>query len=271
LLYELDQLRKRTGVSPAKRLSELLRRRDLVHRRDDLVVEFVTLHNQLGESQQALQLLAGRRFHPWEGGEGLVSGQYVAAHLLLGRQALQIGVSKDALRHFESAHNYPPNLGEGKHLLTLETHLDYFSGIALNNLGRDDEARKAFEKAAASQTGDTSLLLYRALALKELGKEEEATQLLNSLLEYASHQIHATLKIDYFATSLPNFLLFDDDLQKRNRIDCLYLAGLAKLGLDRKAEAATDFREVLNLDVNHLGAQTELEYLAPAQTVGPKA
>ena len=132
-LYELDQLCKRTGVPPDKRLTRLELNRSLLDLRDDLVVELVTLYNQTGESKQALQLLNDRRFHPWEGGEGLVSGQYVAAHLLLGRQALKTGNAREALEHFEAARNYPENLGEAKHLLTPETHLDYFSGLPCRN------------------------------------------------------------------------------------------------------------------------------------------
>ena len=95
--------------------------------------------------------------------------------------------------------------------------------------------------------------------------------LLNDLLEFTSRQIHATPTIDYFATSLPNFLLFDDDLKKRNQIHCRYLAGLAKLGFGRTEEAVADLREVLALDINHLSAQTELESLAPAQAAGPES
>ena len=239
--------------------------------RDDLVVELVTLYNQTGESKKALQLLNDRRFHPWEGGEGLVSGQYVAAHLLLGRQALKTGNAREALKHFEAARNYPENLGEAKHLLTLETHLDYFSGLALQELGRDEEAREYWNKAAQTETSNSDMTFYKALALRELGNESQAVLLLNDLLEFTSRQIHATPTIDYFATSLPNFLLFDDDLKKRNQIHCRYLAGLAKLGLGRTEEAVADLREVLALDINHLPAQTELESLAPAQGVGPQS
>jgi len=271
LLYELDQLCKRTGVPPAKRLSRLETRRSLVDFRDDLVVELVTLYNQTDESKKALQLLSDRRFHPWEGGEGLVSGQYVGAHLLLGRQALKIGNAREALQHFESARNYPVNLGEAKHLLTLETHLDYFSGIALQELGRNEEAREYWQKAAQTKTGNSDMTYYKALALRELKNDSQAMLLLNELLEFASRQIHATPTIDYFATSLPNFLLFDDDLKKRNQIHCRYLSGLAKLGLGRTEEAVADLREVLALDINHLSAQTELENLAPAQVVGPQS
>ena len=270
-LYELDQLCKRTGVPPDKRLTRLELNRSLVDLRDDLVVELVTLYNQTGESKQALQLLSDRRFHPWEGGEGLVSGQYVAAHLLLGRQALKTGNAREALEHFEAARNYPENLGEAKHLLTLETHLDYFSGLALQELGRDEEAREYWNKAAQTETSNSDMTFYKALALRELENESQAVLLLNDLLEFTSRQIHATPTIDYFATSLPNFLLFDDDLKKRNQIHCRYLAGLAKLGLGRTEEAVADLREVLALDINHLSAQTELESLAPTQAVGTKS
>jgi len=271
LLYELDQLCKRIGVPPAKRLSRLEINRSLVDFRDDLVVELVTLYNQTDESKKALQVLSDRRFHPWEGGEGLVSGQYVAAHLLLGRQALKTSNAREALKHFEAARNYPENLGEAKHLLTLETHLDYFSGLALQELGRDKKAREYWQEAAQAQTGNTEMTFYKALALRGLEHESQAVSLLNELLEFASRQIHATPKIDYFATSLPNFLLFDDDLKKRNRIHCLYLVGLAKLGLGRTEEAVADLREVLSLDINHLWAQTELESFAPAQAAGPRS
>ena len=270
LLYELDQLCKRTGVPPAKRLSRLEINRSLVDFRDDLVVELITLYNQTEKSEKALQFLNHRRFHPWEGGEGLVSGQYVAAHLLLGRRALKTGNARAALKHFAAARNYPKNLGEAKHLLTLETQLDYFSGVALQDLGEVEKAREYWQKAALTQTGNTEMTFYKALALRELKNESQAVSLLNELLEFASRQIQVTPKIDYFATSLPNFLLFDDDLKKRNRFHCLYLAGLAKLGLGQTAEAIANLRESLDLDSNHLWAQNELKGLVSAAAMGPK-
>jgi tetratricopeptide (TPR) repeat protein len=249
----------------------LERNRALVDQRDDLVVELVTLYNQTSENEKALQILSARRFHPWEGGEGLVSGQYVTAHLLLGRQALKAGDSAGALKHFAAARNYPENLGEAKHLLTLETHLDYFSGLALQERGRSDDAHRHWQKAVETHTGHTEMAFYKALALRELNCQSQATSILNELLEFASGQINATPKIDYFATSLPNFLLFDDDLVKRNRIRCLYLAGLAKRGLGRMKEAASDLREVLSLDANHLWAKVNLEELASVQVAGPQS
>ena len=47
----------------------------------------------------------------------------------------------------------------------------------------------------------------------------------------------APARIDYFATSLPTLLLFDDDLAKRQRVTALFLMAQAELGLGRRDEA----------------------------------
>ena len=269
LLYELDQLRKRTRCAPEARLAELEKRRDLVDQRDDLTIELVTLYNLTGRSAKALSILRARRFHPWEGGEGLVSGQYVAAHLVLGVNALEHGQAASALNHFEAARQYPQNLGEGKHLFTPETYLDYFTGLALSITGRYDEARAAWRRASDTQRDTDMFAYYRALALRSLGDPAAADGLLQRLHEFASNRMHAEVKIDYFATSLPDFLLFEDDLEERNRIDCLLLRGLAGIGLGRSSDGAADLRQVLAMDPNHLIARLELERMASSVEEAP--
>ncbi|HWR14104.1 MAG TPA: DUF5107 domain-containing protein [Terriglobales bacterium] len=264
LLYELDQLYKRTGVPAAKRLSMLEKHPALVARRDDLNVEIITLYNQVGRPEKALEMLRERRFNPWEGGEGLVSGQYVWAHLLLGRSLLERGEAQKALEHFEAARNYPHNLGEGKHLLTSEKHLDYFSGLALQQQGRTEEARKAWTRAAEDGSSISAMTYYQAMALAALGRREESHAVIEQLRTFAQKQADAEVKIDYFATSLPNFLLFEDDLHKRNRVDCLFMLALADLAANKQEQAAAEMRDVLALDGNHLAAQTELQYLDSA-------
>jgi tetratricopeptide (TPR) repeat protein len=221
-------------------------------------VEVVTLSNQTGRSETALDLLRARRFHPWEGSEGLVSGQYVTAHVLLGRKDLEAGHAAAALEHFEAARSYPPNLGEGKHLLTEEPHLDYSSGLALASLTREDEARRRWEAAASASAATNFQTYYRALALAALGREAEAETVLEELRSFAERQMKVAVKIDYFATSLPNFMLFEDDIENRNRVECLFLRGLANQGLGRTAEACADYRLVLDLDRNHIWAQEAL-------------
>jgi hypothetical protein len=50
---------------------------DTVLMRDDVYLEYVSLLNFMGEHQKALDLISKRQFHPWEGGEGKASGQYM--------------------------------------------------------------------------------------------------------------------------------------------------------------------------------------------------
>lgn len=261
LLYELDQLRKRIGVEPHERILQLNKHPLLVDQRDDLTVELVTLYNQTGQYETALSILGNRRFHPWEGGEGLVSGQYVAAHLLGGRNALDSGNAAKALDHFRSAREYPLNLGEGKHLLTQETHLDYFTGGAFAMLNCKEEAEASWGKAVSAHSDSSIFAYYRALALLSLGKDSAAIGLLQSLREAAWRQATAEVRIDYFATSLPNFLIFEDDLRKRNQVDSLFLLAMANLGLGDEEEAIAGLRQVIHLDKNHLYARAELRHL----------
>lgn len=249
LLYEHDQLQKRLGVAPAARLAALEAQADLVSRRDDLSLERVLLLLRTGAPERALETLAVRRFHPWEGGEGQVSGAWVAAHTMLARRALDAGAPREALAHAEAARSYPRNLGEGKHPLTPESHLHLLAGRALDALGQGDAARERYERAAD------------AGALRRLGREAEASAILKAALESAHSELATTPKIDYFATSLPNFLLFEDDLARRHRVSCLFRIGLARLGLGATAAARDAFAEVLELDVNHLGAAEELKRL----------
>src|SRR5215213_790446 len=261
LLFELDQLMKRLGSAPAERLAKLEEHLDLVEQRDDLYVEYIMLSNQMRKPATALELLSARRFHPWEGGEGKVSSQYVNAHILSGRKALEAGDGENALTHFEAAQSYPENLGEGKHLLTPEADLHYFAGLARKALGDEKGSKTCFRKAAGTGPPPYRIAYYQALALKELGQEVASVQKLEELLAFAEKQMQSEVKIEYFATSLPNFLIFEDDLRRRNRVDCTFLKGLAYLGLGQTFEAEKAFRDVLAVDGNHLWAQEELDIL----------
>lgn len=258
LLYEFDQLRKRLGEDPAARLRTVDASPELVAARDDLTVERVTLLNQLGRHEAALEVLRARRFHPWEGGEGLVAGQWVAANVALARRAIDEGHATVAIKLLTAAREYPSSLGEGKHLLTPEHEVQLLLGRAHRAAGSADDARR-WLAAAATPQGDPAMppgesLYWRALATRELGDEDGAAALLRELRNAARRKARDPVAIDYFATSLPSFLLFEDDLAARNRVEAAYLAGLAEAGLGNHRAARRRFREVLDADPNHAGA-----------------
>ena len=242
LVSEFDQLRSKLNDPPADRLAYLQEKRDLVLQRDDATVSLATLLNQTGEPRAALDLLTSRRFHPWEGGEGSVLRQFTTAHLLLGQSALADKDPARALDHFTRAMDTPDFLGEKYHLLQAKADVTYWQGKALHSLGKPDEARAAW-LAAANESGDfqsmavtefSPLRLYKALSLHELGRTSEARDVLTTMQSFAESQRSIPAQIDYFATSLPNLLVFDEDLETAkhchlNELTRIAIQGLATL------------------------------------------
>lgn len=257
LFYEFDQLKKRMNQDPEQRLAALEDNQSLVAERDDLTVEYATLLNLTGRHEQAVQVLMSRHFSPWEGGEGLVSGQWVNAHAAIGRKAIEARNFPAALEALKKARVYPENLGEGKHLLTLERHLDYWQGQALENMGETAQAEKLYLAAAKPLPAPSIHSYYRALALRPLGRNEEAQAELQRLHSYALSRRNLEPVVDYFATSLPNLLLFEDDLHLRNLVDSLILEAFAMLGMGTSNRARSLFQQVIALDRSNFDARQE--------------
>jgi tetratricopeptide (TPR) repeat protein len=269
LLYERDQLWKRLGETPAGRLRELERYPALVAQRDDLSVEFCALLNQAGRHIEAQAILAKRQFQPWEGGEGGPLGQHVRTQLALGREALAHHDYPCAIRHFENALTAPHNLGEAKHLLANQSDIHYWLGCALAAAGEVGKARQHWRRAAhfrgdfqeMSVRAFSEMTYYSALSLERLGQRAKAKQLLRELLAHAQRLQQAEAKIDYFATSLPTMLLFEDDLQQRQETAALFLQAQARLGLGEKVQARKLLTRVLRRDPNHALAADMLNEL----------
>jgi tetratricopeptide (TPR) repeat protein len=262
LVYERDQLWKRLGETPARRLRMLEQIRDLVAQRDDLSVELCALYNQTGQPDRALAVLHTHNFQPWEGGEGGPLGQWVRAQLALGRAALRTDHAAKAREHFTAALHPPANLGEAKHLLTNQSDIHYWLGCAHAAASAPKEARQHW-RAAATFTGDfqamsvrqySELTYYSGLAWKKLGQPGRAAKLFRNLLSYAQQLRQTPAQIDYFATSLPTMLLFDDDLQLRQATTARFLEAQARLGLGQTARAKQLLASVLRRDPQHASA-----------------
>jgi tetratricopeptide (TPR) repeat protein len=274
LIYERDQLWKRIGETPQNRLAELETYANLVRQRDDASVELASLYNQTSQHEKALAVLQSRKFQPWEGGEGLALGQHLRTHLALGRRALLAGHAMEAGRLFKAALSCPDNLGEATHPLANQSDVLYWLGTAADAAG-DLTAAREWWLRAANHKGDfqemsvksfSEMSCYNALALKRLGRTAEADQLLRDLLHYAEELAVQPVKIDYFATSLPAMLLFEDDLQKRNSVTATFLQAQAHLGLGDIARAQELLGRVLLLDRNHALAADLLAEVAATST-----
>jgi tetratricopeptide (TPR) repeat protein len=270
LLFERDQLWKRLGELPERRLAHLERHGALVRERDDLTVELCALYNQTNRPEEAERILKARHFQPWEGGEGQALGQHTRTQLALGRKALHAGDARKAKECFEAALRSPLNLGEARHLLANQSDAEYWLGCACEAAGDREAAEKAWRRAAEFR-GDFQQMsvrsyseqtYYSALSWEKLGQAGKAIRLYKGLLLYSRRLKKTRAVIDYFATSLPTMLLFEDDLQARQETTALFLEGQALLGLRRRARARHCLRTVLKRDPNHAEAADMLDELA---------
>ncbi len=279
ILMELDQLYKRLNKPHAQRLEFLEKHLSLVESRDDLYLERVTLCNQMGKYQKARTLIAAYKFHPWEGGEGKVVNQYLICHIELAKQAIEKNYYTKALQLLTEAEDYPSNLGEGKLWGTQENDIHYLKGLVYKRMGDAAAAFNYFQLATKGinepvqaifyNDPQPDKILYQCLAWLQLGDPSKAETLLNRLVRFGELHMNDNISIDYFAVSLPELLVFDVDLNLRNKIHCLYLVALGNLGrgIESTDKLNNFFDSVLQLDCNHQGALTHKGMISLLQAV----
>ena len=268
VLMELDQLYKRLNRDPKERLSFLEEHLTVVEQRDDLYLERAALYNFLGNYERAYELIMQRKFHPWEGGEGKVSGQYVYSLVEMAKHHLLSADYTKAVELLEKAQEYPHHLGEGKLFGALENDIFYWLAIAYDESGNQTMAKEFFEKATQGLSEPAAAMFYndqqpdkifyQGLAWKKLGEKEKAAQIFSKLIAYGSEHLNDEVKIDYFAVSLPDLLIFEDDLNARNKIHCHYMIGLGYLGLADIEKAKAELKQALQQDSMHFGCKIHL-------------
>lgn len=250
VLMELDQLYKRLHKPHAERLAFLQQYPDLVQRRDDLVLEEATLFNMLGRYEEAKEIIDNRIFHPWEGGEGKVSGQYQTCRLEIAKQLLKKDPNdRRAKQLLNECLVFPHHLGEGKLYGAQDNDFLYF-------LGRYEEGTEGpTEPAAAMYYNDAKpdKIFYAALCYRKLGQEDKARSLFNKLINYGKQHIFEPQVMDYFAVSLPDLLIWEDSLDQKNLVHCKYMLALGYYGMGDTEKALKYLAEVEAIDNNHQG------------------
>lgn len=265
VLMELDQLYKCLNRPHEERLSLLDAYKEVTFSRDDLYLEYVTLLNQLGRYEEAIHLIDNRHFHPWEGGEGKVPAQYQLSRVELVKKYLNLKEYEKALKLIDECFVYPHNLGEGKLQGAQENDFNYYKGCIMQAMGRDAEAQRLFVKASRGDSLPVAAMyyndqkpdkiFYQGLAFLKMGDEENARSRFNRLIDFGEKHLFDRFKMDYFAVSLPDLQIWEDDMNKKNRVHCNYLMGLGHLGLGNMEKAKSYFDIASHLDNNHQGVQ----------------
>lgn len=261
VFLELDQLYKKLNVDLEVRMEKFEQHIELIEERDDVLIEYITLLNSLGRHQKAYEVIMSHTFRPWEGAEGKVTTQYKAALCEMAKEKLAVKEYAEAAKLLEKALVYPENLGEGRLEGTKDNNLYYYLGCAKEALGDTAAAKECYEKASLGNDEPAGMMYYydqpadmilcKGLAQQKLGNQRAANACFYKLIDYGEQHIRDHMRIDYFAVSLPDFLIFEDNLNLKNEAHCCYLMGLGKLGLGKKEEAAAHFAEVLKRDKSH--------------------
>ena len=116
-----------------------------------------------------LAILGGKAFSNWEG-NATTWNIFHRAHLDRGKQRLDAGDAAGALEDFEASLSYPESLGVGRPADPEEAESYYWKGRALAALNRSDEARKAWETAAAGREGSPAQNEHRTRSAEALSQ-----------------------------------------------------------------------------------------------------
>ena len=247
-LLEQEQLLKRLDKPVKERLALLEAHPDILPDRYALMLAYVTLLNQDGQHEKALDLLTHYTFHVWEGGEGKVADEYKTALFALAEKALKENEPEKAIAFAERTLTYPVNLGEGKLENVPDNRAYYVMGCALRMMNDKAKAKECFEKATiGSQVPEpvryyndqpSDYIYYQGLAFAALGDMEKAKKSFHQLIIFGERHIFDRVGYDFFAVSMPELEVYQDDIQKRSDDYCRRMMALGHAGL--KSLGGTD-------------------------------
>ena len=256
LWLEYDQLAAKRNVSVEERIGVMESHPEITAARDDLYLRYIQLLNLTGRHKEAYDRIMGCQFHPWEGGEGKVSTQYKQALIGLAKQAMEEGEAQKAIELLQETLTYPHNLGEGKLFNVPDNEAWYYMGLANLQLGKKDAAEACFRQAmVGSQEPEPVLyyndqpsdyIYYQGLAFRELGEEAKALKSFHQLVIYGEKHLFDKVEYDFFAVSLPEIEVYQDDIYLRNEQYCNYLRMLGAKGLGEEEKADKLRQEILS-------------------------
>jgi tetratricopeptide (TPR) repeat protein len=134
------------------------------------------------------------------------------------------------------------NLGEGKLDNVPDNRAYYMMGRAYRMMGDEARAVECFVKAAAGSPGPepvryyndqpSDYIYYQGLAFAALGDMEKAKKSFHQLIIFGEQHLFDKVGYDFFAVSMPELEVYQDDIQKRSDDYCRRLMELGRRGLE---------------------------------------
>ena len=234
VFFELDLLYKITDRTLEERLSNMTENLALMDKTDPLFTEYISVLNGVGKYELAYELCMSHKFHPWEGGEGKITGEYKKALIGLAKKEKD---DEKAVKLLKKALSFPENLSEGKLIGALDNDIYYYLGERSLEPEKTEyfklSARGDFNLSSARYYNDQppEMMYFKALAMDKLSEHTESVNDFKAMIEYGENHMNDEIIPDFFAVSLPDFLVFDADLNKNNKKHCEKMIALGKEGL----------------------------------------
>jgi tetratricopeptide (TPR) repeat protein len=250
LLFEIDELYEKNKVSPEKKYALLKENSETVRRRSETLLRLATRSVEVGNYDEALDILLNNEFPQFEGGREM-QDTYLNAFTLRGMAYYDGGDYDKAMKDFEEAMAYP--VGRWGRSRWAQFH--YLIGTVHAAQGETEQANESYQQAlniALERRGsDRQYLFYHGMAYKKLGKVDEAENTFQEMLEMTQQ-----------ASESAFFIQFEAGLSRDMRVaDNHYLAGLAYQGLEQIEKASAAFTMALELDPGHIWARQHLASL----------
>ena len=247
--YELDKLYEANGAPLEIRYKILAENHEFVAKRNDALIQEIKVLIGMGQYDKALFYLSDYFFYRQEGVDNL-HDIYVDASLLRGEKYFAQGDYKKALEDFLNADGYPDNQQIGRdddyerqaqiYCLTAQTY---------QKLNDDENSQEYYRKASKIKIRNQEFDYYKAIALQELGKNEEAAKLFYSMICEGEKIVTDSGETDFFSKFGSGQSM---QLRKANGY---YVMGLGYLGKNKTQEAISYLSQAVSLNPNHVWAK----------------
>lgn len=194
LILELDHLYEYQNRTE-DRLKLYQSHEEILNESDELVLRYAKLNIDQGKYEEAIKWMTDHRFFPREANhmQPVVITVFMEAHLGLGIQFLKEGSYEKALQQFEKSLEFPEGLNDIPPEIFVTSRLDYYKGLAIRGLGKNQEAESWWSSALTSPSRKGfECDIYRVMMMKQLGRNQNANELLKFIIEFNQEKLETS-------------------------------------------------------------------------------